>query len=50
MGSAGMTGKSSGEGKCVMPKVCQSTMSVLSMDASSLAIHSGMPRDGSPDV
>ena len=32
MGSAGMMGKSSGDGKCVMPKVCQRTMSVFSID------------------
>jgi hypothetical protein len=50
MGSAGMTGKSSGAGKCVMPNVCQRTMSVLSIEASPFAIHSGMPREGSPDV
>ena len=50
MGSAGITGKSSGAGKCVMPKVCQSTTSVLSIEASPLAIHSGIPREGSPEV
>jgi hypothetical protein len=27
IGSAGMTGKSSGDGKCVMPNVCQRTTS-----------------------
>ena len=31
IGSAGMTGKSSGDGKCVMPNVCHSTISVFSM-------------------
>jgi hypothetical protein len=50
MGSAGMIGKSSGAGKWVSPKVCQRTTSVLSMEASPLAIHSGIPFEGSPDV
>lgn len=50
IGSAGMTGKSSGAGMCVTPKVCQRTMSVLSMDSVPSPIHSGRPRDGSPEV
>lgn len=51
MGSAGMMGKSSGDGKWVIPKVCQTTMSVFSIEALGLAsIHSGRPREGSPDV
>jgi hypothetical protein len=51
MGSAGMTGKSSGAGKCVMPNVCQSTTSVFSRFAVGFdAIHAGMPWEGSPDV
>lgn len=44
-------GKSSGVGKCVTPKVCQSTTSVLSrLPCGSAEIHSGMPFDGSPEV
>ena len=51
MGSAGMTGKSSGAGKWVRPKVCQSTTSVLSMDSDGLApIQAGRPAEGSPEV
>lgn len=51
MGSAGITGKSSGEGKCVRPKVCQSTTSWLSTLASgSAAIQAGRPWEGSPEV
>ncbi|MDB5910648.1 MAG: hypothetical protein JWP34_4762 [Massilia sp.] len=50
MGSAGMTGKSSGAGMCVTPKVCQSTMSSSSTDSVPSPIHSGKPREGSPDV
>ena len=50
MGSAGMMGKSSGEGKCVMPKVCQSTISVLVMDSVPSPIHSVIPLVGSPEV
>lgn len=51
IGSAGMTGKSSGDGKCVIPKVCQSTTSVLTMLALGLAaIQAGRPSDGSPEV
>jgi hypothetical protein len=50
MGSAGMTGKSSGEGKCVTPKVCQSTMSVLSMLSVPAPIQDSMPRGVEPEV
>jgi hypothetical protein len=51
IGSAGMTGKSSGLGKCVIPKVCQSTTSVLTKLAVGFdSIHAGIPCDGSPDV
>lgn len=50
MGSTGMTGKSSGAGMCVTPKVCHSTTSVFSMDSLPSPIHSGRPGDGSPDV
>jgi len=51
IGSAGMTGKSSGDGKCVIPKVCQRTISVLSIDSLPCsAIHAGRPCEGSPDV
>lgn len=51
MGSAGMTGKSSGEGKCVMPKVCQRTTSVSAILAvGDVSIHSGIPREGVPEV
>ena len=51
IGSAGMTGKSSGDGKCVIPKVCHKTISVFSILSLAWAsIHSGRPRDGSPDV
>lgn len=45
LGSAGMIGKSSGAGKCVNPKVCQSTMSLSAMGADgSAAIQSGRDR------
>src|SRR5688572_24348520 len=50
IGSTGMTGKSSGEGMCVTPKVCQRTMSVLVVDVLPSPIHSGIPREGSPEV
>lgn len=51
MGSAGMTGKSSGLGKCVMPNVCHRTTSVFSRFAVGLAsIQAGMPWEGSPEV
>lgn len=51
MGSAGMTGKSSGAGKCVMPKVCQRTTSVLSMESEAVAaIQAGRPCEGVPLV
>lgn len=50
IGSAGMTGKSSGAGICVTPNVCQRTTSVFSMDSLPSPIHSGRPRDGSPEV
>lgn len=51
IGSAGMTGKSSGDGKCVSPNVCQSTTSSLSRFASgSAAIQAGRPWEGSPEV
>lgn len=50
MGSAGITGKSSGEGMCVTPKVCHRTMSVLSMEVVPSPIHSVMPALGSPEV
>jgi hypothetical protein len=51
IGSAGITGKSSGEGKCVSPKVCHSTTSSLSRFAEGLAeIQAGRPWEGSPEV
>jgi hypothetical protein len=51
IGSAGMTGKSSGLGKWTMPKVCQRTMSVLAMFSVGLSeIHLGRPWEGSPEV
>lgn len=56
MGSAGMIGKSSGDGKWVRPKVCQRTMSVLSIEllgpevASASSIQAGRPCEGSPEV
>jgi hypothetical protein len=51
IGSAGMIGKSSGDGKCVMPKVCHNTTSVLSRFSLGLAsIQAGMPWEGSPEV
>lgn len=51
IGSAGMTGKSSGDGKCVRPKVCHSTTSALSRLAlGSAAIQAGRPWEGSPEV
>ena len=51
IGSAGMTGKSSGDGKCVRPKVCHSTTSSLSRLAVGLAaIQAGKPCEGSPEV
>jgi hypothetical protein len=51
IGSAGMTGKSSGLGKCVMPKVCHRTTSALTrLAVGSASIHAGMPCEGSPDV
>jgi hypothetical protein len=51
MGSAGMTGKSSGLGKCVIPNVCHRTTSVLTKSAVGFdSIQAGMPCDGSPDV
>lgn len=51
IGSAGMTGKSSGEGKCVRPKVCHSTTSSLSRFAEGFAaIQAGSPWEGSPEV
>jgi hypothetical protein len=44
IGSAGMIGKSSGDGKCVIPKVCHKTTSVLSRFSLGLAsIQAGMP-------
>lgn len=47
IGSAGMMGKSSGAGKCVMPNVCQRTRSVLSKGVvGSAAIQVGRPGDG----
>jgi len=50
IGSTGMTGKSSGAGMWVTPKVCHSTTSVLSTDPVPSPTHSGKPSDGSPDV
>lgn len=56
IGSAGMIGKSSGDGKWVRPKVCQRTMSVLSIlledddEASASSIQAGRPAEGSPEV
>lgn len=51
IGSAGITGKSSGEGKCVRPKVCHNTTSSLSRLAEGLAeIQAGRPWEGSPEV
>lgn len=51
IGSAGIIGKSSGVGKCVTPKVCQRTMSVLAIFSFGLAaIHSGKPLEGKPEV
>ena len=51
IGSAGITGKSSGEGKCVRPKVCHNTTSSLSRLADGLAeIQAGRPWEGSPEV
>lgn len=50
MGSTGMIGKSSGEGKCTTPKVCQRTISSLSTLSFPSPIHSGRPTSVSPDV
>ena len=50
IGSAGMMGKSSGDGKCTRPNVCHRTMSSLSMDSVPSPIHSGRPTSVAPEV
>lgn len=49
MPSAGMMGKSSGEGKCVMPNVCHRTMSVLATFWVPLPTQVPSPLEGIPD-